>query len=43
VSGLTVTGTQPVGTFNGVAYVRTYGVVKRVIGHGEDVAGFADL
>ena len=43
VSALNVGDIQPVGTFNGVAYVRTYGVVKGVIGQGEDVVGFAEL
>jgi hypothetical protein len=37
VNAITVSGTQPVGTFNGVPYVRTYGVVWGVIGQGEDV------
>jgi hypothetical protein len=43
VSGITVTGTQAVGTFNGVPYIRTYGVVRGVIGQGEDLVGFAEL
>src|SRR5262245_38048222 len=43
VSAITVNGTQPVGTFDGVPYTRTYGVVWGVIGEGEDVVGFADL
>ncbi len=43
VNGITVSGTQAVGTFNGVAYQRTYGVVKGVIGSGEDIVGLAEL
>ena len=43
VNALNVGDMQPVGTFNGVAYVRTYGVLKGVIGPGEDVVGFAEL
>ena len=36
VSGVTITGTQPLGT-------STYGAVRGVIGPGEDVVGFAEL
>ena len=43
VSALNIGDVQPVGTFNGVAYVRTYGVVRGLIGQGEDVVGFAEL
>jgi hypothetical protein len=43
ISALDVGDIQPVGTFNGVAYVRTYGVVRGMIGPGEDVVGFAAL
>jgi hypothetical protein len=43
VNGLTVTGTQAVGTINGVPYVRTYGVDRGVVGEGEDLVGFAEL
>jgi hypothetical protein len=34
-STLNIGDTKPIGTFNGVAYVRTYGVVKGMIGQGE--------
>jgi hypothetical protein len=43
INAITVSGAQPVGTFNGVAYIRTYGVVWGVVGQGEDVVGFANL
>jgi hypothetical protein len=43
VSALNVGDIQPIGTFNGVAYVRTYGTVTGMIGPGEDVVGFAEL
>jgi hypothetical protein len=43
VSDITVNGTQPVGIFDGVPYVRTYGWIWGVIGEGDDVVGFADL
>ncbi len=43
VSALNVGDMQPVGTFNGVAYVRTYGTVTGMIGPGEDVVGLSEL
>jgi hypothetical protein len=43
ISALNVGDIQPVGTFNGVAYVRTYGTVRGMIGPGEDVVGLAEL
>ncbi len=43
VTAITVTGTQGVGTFNGVAYVRNFGVVKGVIDPREAIIGLAPL
>ncbi len=43
VTGITVSGTQPVGTYNGVAYTRTFGLVKGVVDADEDVVGLAAL
>lgn len=43
ITAITVSGTQPVGSFNGVAYTRTYGVVKGVVDVTEDVVGLAAL
>ncbi|MEJ2123076.1 MAG: alpha/beta hydrolase domain-containing protein [Alphaproteobacteria bacterium] len=43
IVGLSVSGTEPVGSFNGVAYVRTYGVVRGVVDSHEDVVGLEDV
>ena len=43
VTALDIAGTQPVGTFNGVAYVRTYGVLHGAVDAHEPVAGLAKL
>lgn len=43
VTGLVVGGVQQLGTFNAVAYVRTYGTVAGVVDPRENVVGFASL
>lgn len=43
VTAVDIAGTQPVGTFDGVAYVRTYGVLHGVVDAREPVAGLASL
>jgi hypothetical protein len=43
VTAIDIAGTQPVGTFDGVAYVRTYGVLHGVVDAREPVAGLAGL
>ena len=43
VNAITVTGTQPLGAYNGVAYIRTYGTVKGVVDANEEIVGLADL
>jgi len=43
VTALTVSGTQPVGTFDGVAYTRTWGTVSGVVARSEPVVGLAGL
>src|SRR5262245_59431419 len=43
ITGITVSGTQILGAYNGVAYVRTYGMVKGVVDANEDVVGLAPL
>lgn len=43
ITGIAVAGTQEVGTFNGVPYVRTWGTVSGVVAPGEQVEGLAGL
>jgi Alpha/beta hydrolase domain len=43
VTALTVGGTQDVGTFNGVHYMRTYGTVSGVVDPNEKIVGLASL
>ena len=43
ISAIDIGDSKPIGTFNGVTYVRTYGVVRGMIGPGEDVVGLAEL
>jgi len=43
VTALRVAGAQAVGTFDGVAYTRTWGTVSGVVAPGESVAGLAGL
>lgn len=43
VTAIAVSGTQAVGTFDGVAYTRTFGVLKGVVDPSEDVVGLAGL
>jgi len=39
ITGIDVGGTEIVGSFNGISYVRTYGVVRGAVDPGEDVVG----
>lgn len=43
IAAVDIAGTQPVGTFDGVAYVRTYGVLHGVVDAQEPVAGLTTL
>jgi hypothetical protein len=43
ITAVTVTTTQPVGTFNGAAYVRIVGTVNGVVGPDESVVGLAEV
>ena len=43
ITGIVITGTQDVGSFNGVPYVRTFGTVSGIVAPGEKVEGFATL
>jgi Alpha/beta hydrolase domain len=43
ITSVTVTINQPVGTFNGAAYVRLAGTVNGVVGPDEPVVGLADV
>jgi hypothetical protein len=43
ITGIAVAGTQDVGTFDGVPYVRTWGTVSGVVAPGEAVEGLAGL
>ena len=41
ITAVSVAGSQPVGTYNGVAYSRVFGTVTGVVDPGEDVVGLA--
>ncbi len=43
VTGISIAGSQPAGTFGGAAYVRTWGTVSGVVAPGEIVLGFDAL
>jgi len=43
ITGITVAGRQDLGTFNGVAYARSWGTVSGVVAPGEAVEGLAAL
>lgn len=43
ITAVEIAGTQPVGTFDRVPYVRIYGVLSGVVGPGEAVSGLAAL
>ena len=43
ITAIAIAGTQDVGTFNGVPYVRTWGTVSGVVAPGEKVEGLAGL
>jgi hypothetical protein len=43
ITGVSVSGSQPAGTFGAVAYTRTWGVVTGVVAPGENVHGLAAL
>jgi alpha/beta hydrolase family protein len=43
ITGLSVSGSQPAGTFAGVPYSRTWGTVTGVVAPGENVQGLAKL
>lgn len=43
ITGITIAGTQDVGIFNGVPYVRTWGTVSGFVAPGEKVEGFSAL
>jgi hypothetical protein len=43
VTGVDIAGTEPLGTFHGVTYVRSWGTVFGVVAPGEKVEGFAAL
>jgi hypothetical protein len=43
ITGVSVTGSQPAGTFGGVAYTRTWGTVSGVVTPGDAILGFDQL
>jgi hypothetical protein len=43
ITGISVSGSQPVGTFGAVPYARTWGVVTGIVVPGERVNGFGSL
>jgi hypothetical protein len=43
ITNVVVTGSQPAGTFGGVAYVRTWGTVFGFVGPGDAIIGFDTL
>ena len=43
ITDISVSGTEPVGRFNGIAYVRSYGVVRGVVDSNEDIVGFDEV
>jgi len=43
IIGISVSGTEPVGRFNGIAYLRTYGVVRGVVDSDEDIVGLNEV
>ena len=43
ITGIAIAGTQDVGIFHGVPYVRTWGTVSGIVAPGEKVEGFAAL
>jgi hypothetical protein len=43
MTAMDVNGTEDVGSFDGVAYTRTYGTIKGFVDPREDVVGIADL
>jgi len=43
ITGISVSGSEAVGSFNGVSYVRTYGVVRGVVGQNEHVVGIDEI
>src|SRR5258707_14876489 len=42
-TSISVSGSQPIGTFGGVAYTRTWGTVTGIVAPGESVHGLAAL
>jgi hypothetical protein len=43
ITGLSISGSQPAGTFAGVPYARTWGTVSGIVTAGENVQGLAGL
>jgi hypothetical protein len=43
ITGVSVVGSQPVGTFGGVAYIRTWGTVSGIVAPSDAILGFDQL
>lgn len=43
IIGMSVSGTESVGSFNDIAYLRTYGVVRGVVDSNEDIVGLNEV
>lgn len=43
ITGISVNGSEAVGSFNGVSYVRTYGVVRGIVDPNEEVVGLDEV
>ena len=43
IIGISVSGTESVGSFNGIAYIRTFGVVRGVVDSNEDIVGLNEV
>ena len=43
ITGVSITGSQPLGTFGGVAYTRTWGTVSGVVAARDSIHGFEQL
>ena len=43
ITGVSVTGSQPAGTFGGVAYLRTWGTVSGIVSPSDTLTGFEQL